>query len=264
MQLGALLASLQEKVRPAIPVHILYRASTDAFEQGYRLVFRAFERQVMPYAERQFRPDLIAILRSIQATRLFFLVDDNLFIQECDLDDLHTIDPSQTIFSLRLGQNLTHAYPLERPLRAPPLETRPGYPEQLTWRWRGADVAWGYPLSVDGHVFSSAEMLILAEVMQYAGPNTFEAAMQSFNPCFADRLGACYRTSRMINVPMNKVQNEIDNPSDNVSVDLLLEKWLSGLALDHRVLYGMKSSDTHHYFTYPLISRSQLPVYRGI
>ena len=105
MQLAALLASLREKVSPQIPVRVLYRASTAVFERGYDLVFSMFT-GLVPRREASFRDDLLSILEEVRSSRMFFLVDDNLFTESVDLGVVAAGDPSDTVFSFRLGSGI--------------------------------------------------------------------------------------------------------------------------------------------------------------
>ncbi|RPJ74321.1 MAG: hypothetical protein EHM20_10795, partial [Alphaproteobacteria bacterium] len=118
LQLHALLSSYFEKVSPPVPVHILYRTSSTTHQKAYDEVFSLFDDYQM-FAVHQkskdsFKNQLIAILESIQAEKVFFLVDDILFIEDVDISDFSKIDARTNVASLRMGANLKRAYTTQK------------------------------------------------------------------------------------------------------------------------------------------------------
>jgi hypothetical protein len=49
----------------------------------------------------------------------------------------------------------------------------------------------------------------------------------------------------MFNIPLNRVQNENDNISGEISAEDLLEKWQQGLTLDFNALSYTKTESVH-------------------
>ncbi len=86
LQLFALLSSYAELVRDPPPLHVLYRASDEGYRRAYDEVLGASPAPLGEViSERVFRDDLLALLDRIRAPRLFFLVDDIVFVREVDL-----------------------------------------------------------------------------------------------------------------------------------------------------------------------------------
>ena len=50
-------------------------------------------------------------------------------------------------------------------------------PPATTWHWMGMEGDWGYPMSLDGHIFRTAEIAPLLEHLDYRNPNVLEAAL---------------------------------------------------------------------------------------
>jgi len=125
----------------------------------------------------------------------------------------------------------------------------------VTWRWSEGAIAWGYPLSVDGHMFDLFEMKPLVEGMVFDSPNTFESALQQFLPRFLDRHGTCYFQSRAVNIPWNRVQSDWDNRCGNVPVDDMLEHWEAGKQIDLSGVYGVLNESVHQEFPLVLEAR---------
>lgn len=63
---------------------------------------------------------------------------------------------------------ITHCYPTRQNTPPPPLDS------EGTWAWRGALGDWGYPMSLDAHVFRTAELAKMAIALEFANPNLFE------------------------------------------------------------------------------------------
>ncbi len=257
LQLFALLSSYAELVRDPPPLHVLFLATGDAYRAAYDEVFRLSPAPLgRVIAERAFRDDLVALVNEVVAPRLFFLVDDIVFIREVDLAPLTALDAGRFVPSLRLGEHLRRAYTFDRDQPLPPFRRRAVRdPDLLCWRWKDGALDWGYPLSVDGNVFSTGEMRILARTLKFSAPNSFEAALQVHARRFRKRLGVCHREARVLNVPCARVQVEIDNRSGNVDPGELLEVWRSGRRLDHRRLYGIRNESAHQEVELVFVTR---------
>lgn len=245
LQLHALLASYAELVRDPPPVHVLYRTSSDAYRDAYAEVLRASPAPLgRVVVERSFRDDLLALLDAVEAPRIFFLVDDIVFVRETDLAPLLRLDPARFVPSLRMGLHLRRASKAEQPLppfRAGLLEA----PDLRCWAWGEGTLDWAYPLSVDGHVFSTGEMRWMARHLRFVAPNSFEGALQRYLWAFRDRLGVCHDAARIVNIPCNRVQHECDNLHGDMDAAELLAVWQGGRRMDHRRLYGIENASAH-------------------
>lgn len=247
LQLHALLGSYFDQVRSPLPLHVLYTGSTPRYRAAYAAIRNSTPAAQVAFIEQQdFHGDLLALLGALRAGVVFFLVDDIVFIAPTDLGEFARCDPFQYVPSLRLGAQLTYCYAHDRPLPLPPfLEGGPGGSALRTWRWSEGILDWGYPLSVDGHFFSVAECRFMASRCLFRAPNSFEAALQGFHSQFTQRLGACCETSRIVNIPANRVQGEIANRSAPGTAKEYLVSWEAGLAIDRRPLYGIRPVSVH-------------------
>lgn len=257
LQLAALLASYAELVKDPPPLHVVYRASDERYRAAYEEALRTTAAPLGEVvAERRFRDDLLALLDRMTATRVFFLVDDIVFVRPVDLAPLLALDPARYVPSLRLAPHLTRCYTHAKAQPVPAFldGAAPGE-GLLAWRWRDGALDWSYPLSVDGHLFSTAEIRLLAHGTRFVAPNSFEGALQEHREHFLDRLGVCFRESRIVNVPVNKVQGEFENRFGNVDAATLLEVWRSGRRLDHRRLYGLVNESAHQELELAFVDR---------
>jgi len=251
IQLHALLTSYFAKVGDPVEIHVLYRASSERHLQAYQEVFALFqERGVSPILQKSptsFRPQLIEVLRSLTTDKLFFLVDDVIFINPVEMKRFLLLDCRDYVPSLRLGSHLRRCYtmnqeqPLPEFLVGPPGSAH----DDLTWRWSQGKLDWNYPLSVDGHLFLRKEMQLMAENTDFVTPNTFEGNLQIFRPNFLGRQGYCFKESRVVNIPWNKVQKDNFNLHGSIHQDELLLKWESGLRIRVEKYYGLQTESAH-------------------
>jgi hypothetical protein len=185
--------------------------------------------------------------------KIFFLVDDIVFTEMVDYRFLVSLNLSETVFSLRMGEHLDYSYVVasKQPLPAT-LEVQENC---LTWKWRDGSLDWGYPLSVDGHIFTIAEVLLWAKHLNYSSPSSFEDSLQRLRSVYLCKRGMSFRKSRLVNIPANIVQSEVSNFHGEVHQDDLLRQWNEGLAIDHTQFRGWNNNSVHQEAEFQFIRR---------
>ncbi len=262
LQLHALLSSYYEKVISPAPVHILYQASTPSHQKAYDDVEALFSGAdtvfIRQRSDESFRQDVLDLLKIIQSEKVFFLVDDILFTEEVDLSDFTMLNTDIFVPTLRMGENLTTCFTLQKDQPQPQFVShRAAGPDKIVWRWNQGVYDWNYPLSLDGHFFSLREMTVMTDCISFRAPNSYEANLQKFRWLYLNRLGVSYRKSKVVNVACNKVQTENDNLCGNVHQDVLLEQWLKGFQMDYRQLYGLANQSAHQDVPFRLVCRDK-------
>jgi hypothetical protein len=253
LQLHALLFSYFALARNAVPITVLYRCSTPEHAAAYgdlrQLLHGHPVEFVRQEAASEFRVHLLRILHAIDAPRVFFLVDDDLFIESVDMADFVAVDTAREVASLRLGTSLRHSYVVDReqplPAFAPGSSEEGGAARKLRWHWKSGTLEWGYPLSLDGHLFDRDEFIAMVELTPFESPNTLEANLQRFNRVFQLRDGVCYVNPVIVNIPCNVVQKDFANRHGNLAAHRLLELWQQGLCMDYGRLQGLRPESTH-------------------
>lgn len=252
LQLHSLLSSFYEKVDEDIPIHILYRSTSETHEQAYRKVFEIFKDRKITVVKQEnkesFKPLLISIVEKIQSQKFFFLVDDIVFVEDVKIKDIISFDTRDYIFSLRLSKTLDYSYTDQKDMPLP--EFTDSTEDKLFWKWNHYPIGtsdWSYPLSVDGHVFSTQEFLAILRYTDFNSPNTLEANLYRHVHYFANRFGVCYKKQKLINLTINKVQNDSNNNNiaGNIHQDYLLQKWNEGYQMDYQKFYGGTYNSTH-------------------
>jgi hypothetical protein len=183
-------------------------------------------------------------------------VDDIIFLEPFAFADFLSFDPLKFIPTLRLGRGLTECYTRTQPQVEPPY--LPGLvenPRLVVWRWKQGEHDYGFPLSVDGQIYSRREIAIIARHSQFSAPNTFENALQIFHHEFAERYAVAYEKARLVNVPLNRVQQEWESRHGGMQADALLEAWHKGLRWNVAALDGYRNRSTHEEVEVELVPR---------
>ena len=259
LQLHALLCSYSEKVVSPVPLHILYHASTPSHQRAYEEVMEIFSDKfsfIKQYSSASFKDNLIILLDSVLAQKVFFLVDDVLFIDDFDVRDFAKFDTDKMVPSLRMGLNLEKCYTVQKEQPLPELISCPSSDkDKIFWKWNQGVYDWSYPLSVDGHFYSTQEIIAMTRLIMFSAPNTYEDQLQKFRRFFLFRMGVGYNKSKIVNIPCNKVQKENRNICGNTHQDFLLEQWMKGYQMDYRSLYGFSNTSAHQEIPFEFIKR---------
>jgi hypothetical protein len=257
VQLYALIKSLLDTKIGNCNVIVIYQATSPEHALSYDEVTNLIGDQAVFYDQNlysSFKNCLINVLKDNQSRKVFFLVDDIIFTEKVNYHDIEKIDSSRYIFSLRMGAQLRYSYVVQKSQSLPQFFQKSN--QYLSWHWLSGDFEWGYPLSVDGHVFNYDEVLIWASCLNYSAPNSLEIAMQNLRPYYLFKLGACFKKSVIINIPVNKVQDEVANLHGSIHQDELLAAWQRGLCIDFKKFRGFENISTHQEADFSLVKRA--------
>ena len=257
-QLHALLTSFFDNVEGVVPLTVLYRAGDERHARAYAEVQQVFaDRPVSWVREQGFRKSLSVVIREIRTRAVFFLVDDVIVIRPFSFGLFDDCDLRACVPSLRLGTHLDYCYTKQRAMQLPPLQVlQSGSAELVRWKWQDGELDWGYPLSVDGNVFLAAEISAVINAMEFSAPNSFERELQLLKEVFLQREGLCFAESRIVNIPANRVQDEIRNLHGVLDAGELLQKWEDNYRIDTASLYGQLNRSVHQELPLRFVKRS--------
>lgn len=240
LQLYTLLSTYFEYVENPASLFVIYTASTDAHAKAYAEVEEALKgcsAEVLFVREiGGFRESLLKVFKEIRTKNIFFLVDDIVFIRPLNLDVAARLDPFNAILSFRHSPHLRRSYTAGVNQLPPTLSQSRVDPGLLEFKWFEQGNEWSDPWSLDGQILSTAEVRVLTRLSDFKAPNTYEAALKSFNDIVKGRVGLCYSESKILNLPLNRVQTEALNISGNISPEFLLSRWNDGMMLDTSML----------------------------
>lgn len=239
-QLDLLLRSLEARA-PNIfyPIEVIYTVSAPEYRRAYKVLDEEHPNVfIAPECEKDFQGDVEACLSSKSSNYVSFFCDDDImvrpFTDQPSPEKILRLDNRVLCVSLRLGTNTTNCYPLNREQTAP--VTQYAVNDALYWEWIGADADWGYPGSLDGHVFRRNTLLTLLEGQSFQNPNQLEETLQK--RCYTLKqyeLMSCYRNSVITGVPVNRVNQTHPNrfgETNPMNVEELNLSFLAGKRLN--------------------------------
>jgi hypothetical protein len=185
-----------------------------------------------------------------------FFVDDILIKDHIDFNvpcGVLTDNPAILNFSLRLGTNLTFCYPVNSSQAVPDGNINS---QMFIWNWKDSQYDWNYPFSVDGHVFRRSDLEGWSSHLSFKTPNQFESKLQEIPRTYnLPHISCCYLTSKLFNNPLNKVQSEFNNKSENISIDELFSIWKSNKEIDVNHFVDFLNRGAHHPVNLPIKER---------
>lgn len=244
LQLDGLLRSFFINKIGECKIIVIYSSSCENHQRAYLEVIDRHNKEVVFFEESNgFKSTLLKVLNFIDTAKIFFLVDDIIFVEPVDFNYLSGLDTSKYIFSLRMGDHLNYSYVVDKNQPLPNFINKND--EYLYWDWSRSELDWAYPFSVDGHIFGLEEIKLLTKSLDFKAPNSFEGALQKEKVLFSKRLSMSYRKARIFNNPCNKVQKEAKNLHGNFHQDDLLKRWQNGDELDIDSLQGYLNKSVH-------------------
>lgn len=260
-QLDLLLRSIHVNAsRLANPVHILYEATEEKYAKAYRILQRE-HRNVSWWVQRDFQRTLWVILNYLQSPTIMCMTDDSVVYRKhnekpsASPANILAVNREILCFSLRLGHNTTRCYPMESMRQQASFTTRGPL---LMWDSSRATGDFGYPGSLDGHVFRSDQFRALISRGEYANPNELEDVLsQAARRSFLKRM-ASYQESLYLSIPANRVQISHENrfmATASMQADVLNDGFLRGgrLALDGVGSNGVDAAHVEHLLAWERI-----------
>jgi hypothetical protein len=212
-------------------VYVIWTASDNKFAAGYDLL--DFRGAMSVRQSQDFNDDVVWYADSPNEYTMF-LTDDDVFLR--DFDANLRLTPEIACLSLRLNPEMDYCYTLNRPQKAPKMQNN-------VWDWRNADADYGYPMSLDGHIFRTEDILPLLEKLDYHDPNTLEGQLARHpinRPCMM-----CFDKSVIVNNPINRVQSTVPNRHGTITAEWLNEQFLAGRRIKLEPFIGIEPNACH-------------------
>ncbi|WP_136514980.1 glycosyltransferase [Geomonas edaphica] len=270
LQLEATLRSLSARCREfdRLDVRVIFKSTSELFDAGYRVLQQGGFRNVAWIAERDFRGEVISLLE--QGEYVLWLVDDNIFVRDFSIEPIVAAlasTPSALGFSLRLGENTTYCYSLDKAQRLPEFsEPQEGI---CLYDWREAEHDFGYPLEVSSSVYRTSDILPFLRSFPFSGPNALESRMAERTAHFRASHPHlfCFKRSVTFCNPVNKVQSICaDNRAgskDELSAEQLAQRFLTGYRIDSECFHGFVPNACHQEKELTFVQK-ELPVERPL
>lgn len=233
-QLRLLLYSIQKNAPKAFNLNVIYTSSSQNFKNGYEKVIGEFS-SVCNFIEQSdnFKEDVLNLLNSDSEFSCFF-TDDDIIYKPFDVEVVKNsikADDDVFCFSLRLGTNVTFCYTMNT---ENVLKNYDDLGELIKWNWSLHYLDFGYPLSVDGHVFRTKDILKLTRKVSFTNPNLFEGNLQIFDTFPKEKM-VSFKSNVLVNTPNNIVNSTHPNRHSadfGISVEKLNSDYLEGKIID--------------------------------
>jgi len=261
MQLYALLESVQRHVTGLGETYVIYRAGNPTYHAAYDQVQHDF-----PWAHfvaqganphQNFKPLMLQCAFESPNPYILFGVDDIIVkdaidVAECIkiLEETHAYG-----FYLRLGKNLTHCYTMSCVQRQP--QFHEVYDGILAWSLGDGSADWNYPNTVDMTLYRKCDIEQQLRKLSYTEPNTLEGAWASQGHAALHCAALCCALSKIVNIPLNRVQDVYNNKHMNSDVGELLALFNKGLKIDIDALYKIHNTMAHMPYKLRLIERKR-------
>lgn len=257
LQLYALLESTEQLVTGLRQIFVIYRTSALDFDRGYALVKERFARVVFIQQKREFARDfkelLLKALKKATSGYVLFGVDDIVVKDYIDISDAIRAMQTHNVYGcfLRLCPDINYMYSWQRPQVVPQLQK---VEEGYVWRFcEAAPISdWAYAHTVDMTIYKKSDIMHeIIHHMDFYNPNTFEAQwnQERIISKVRQRYGFCYEATKIVNVPMNIVQNtHTKNPHmtcEELKPKELLKLFLDGYKMDINPLFGIENHSAH-------------------
>ena len=222
-------------------IKVIYQFTDNQYELGYQKLFDMGHSNIIYVKETKFKQNVIDSIDLNNQYTVFF-VDDNVVKSQFDFYDkqmdIFNNDNEILCRSLRLHTKLTVCYPEGKRNIIPPK-----FLNDNVFYWKGEQGDYGYPMSLDGHIFRTEQIYPYIIKPYYVNPNTMEGAWAS-RPMNLPKM-ICYDKSIIINNPCNKVQTVNGNICGNVSTIDLNNKFLEGKIIGLSNINGIENTSCH-------------------
>lgn len=261
LQLYAFLESTQQYVTGLGKTVVIYRSSNKAFHDAYEQVRSTFAwvefLEQGAYPQGDFKPLTMKALNEASASYVIFAVDDIVVKDYVDLVECaKALEAAGAYgFYLRLGTNLTQCYPYGSAKQPLPIFERIGN-DMLTWTLGRGVYDWGYPHTVDMTVYRKADVLKDFSLFHFTNPNMLEGNWAMRAGRVAQCKGLCFTETKIVNLPLNRVQNVCLNLNmGSLSPQELLDLFNQGLKMDIQPLYKIKNPGAHTEYAPTFVKR---------
>ncbi len=242
-QLHLLLESIKRNCPGLFDVRIIHSHSNIQFNLGYHTLYdymdssygrKEFPKEFDIQPDANFKETLIDLVKNSRNLLTFFCDDDIIYrtvdITETEINGAFEQCPNLSTISLRLGKNTDYQCP------APQTIYELG--KLLLWDHRQlpSHTNYGYPLSVEGHIFKKEfiESLMYKDNFDFYNPNSLEHLIQQFLGITQPLMG-CYKQNYLINTPVNRVQDTFLNRAGDafgVTAKEFNHKYLDGYTIN--------------------------------
>lgn len=246
-QLYAFLESVQKYISGLGEKSVIYRSSNENFEAGYEQVKLAFPSvrfvRQGDHPKEDFKPLTMRAVFGTPSQYVVFAVDDIIVKDRVDLTRCTAAmeETSAYGFYLRLGKEIDYCYMRNEKHEVPEsIDCGNGI---YAWQFEVGEYEWKYPNTLDLTVYKKEEIRTRLSQMKFTSPNTFESRWAQ--KVDMRKVGLYFTHSKMINIPINLVNESTNRYMKSFSPEELLEKFNAGLKIDISQFHQFPNHSPH-------------------
>lgn len=261
LQLYALLESIETYIKDIGQSYVIYRTSDDAYSTAYDEVKWKFndvhfiQQGTNPYSD--FKALTLKAAFESPNDYIIFAVDDIIVkdfivISEC----IELLEKYNAYgFYLRMGKNLTECYAENCLQTLPPLRNLEN--AVYAWQFSQGNHDWCYPNTVDMTLYRKKDIEVFVRSCNYKSPTTFEGEWAAHWHKISHQIGLCFENSKIVNLPLNCVQQEWKNRNQNyLTPDQMLAIFNARNKIDIKPLFKIKNKAAHMAYEPIFIERT--------
>ena len=226
-------------------VTIIYTSSSEKFAEGYeKLKSEKILPNIVWQKEIDFIPDFLNALKTCKSEYICGIVDDCVFYKSiastAEQIENVLVESDSFCFSFRLGLN-TSTQNYLNPSFIVPLRVYDEDQRFVKWNWKDWDdrLNYGYPISLDGHIFRASEISDLSHMFEFDKLRHWEGMVNGHCRPFVKRnTMIAYKQNVLFSIPANCVQDPplVSGTIHAYSEEELNEKYLNNEVIDFRGL----------------------------
>lgn len=252
MQLYALLESIEKYIKNLGSVQIIYRTSNNDFSNSYDEVITKFNNykfyKQSNNPNRDFKLLTLSCAFNSKNDYLMFAVDDIIITDYIDIQECVKAlkDTNAYAFYLRLGFNINECYMMR--VQSPAPKNIKLNDKVFSYKFNDGQGDWAYPNNVDMTIYKKEDIKGVIQNTPMTSPNTFEAHWA--NIADTSKIGLFFEHSKIVNLPINLVQDKFSNRNMNLySPTELLKKFNEGQRFDISKFYKIDNNAPHMEYT---------------
>lgn len=246
-QLDLFLRSMKKAMGDIDGLTVIWKADKE-YREGYHLTMERHA-EARWVAEDDFESDTREAIARAAIFTVFFVDDDvwtHEFAMDFEADRLPLqffTDKKAICLSLRLGKNIRRSYIYQKPAPLPYGVTRGGS-DSCIWDYETGQYSWGYPMSLDGHIFRTKDILATLDKFHFTCPNDLEGKMAQ-HP-IPKKIMYAYPESRLFNIPCNRVQDLCPNRCGKMwTAQEIEQRYLGGWEIDLAPIWRYRNTSVH-------------------
>lgn len=261
LQLYALLESVYLYVTDINSVAVVYRTSNERYDEAFEQVALQFPGVQFLHQQStyDFKTLTVEAIENSTSDYIVFAVDDNIVKDYVSLKEcIYWLEATNAYgFYLKMGSHLNHCYTENAPQQVPPLTHV--HSTIFSWEFEKGEKDWRYPNTVDMTLYRKKDLINLFKSLDYKNPNLLEGKWAAWwvQHGAPSNLGLCYADSKIVNIPLNKVQtvNIFNRDMNLYTPQELLELFENGYKMDISPLYLMQNKAVHTEYEPTFIPR---------